>query len=199
MSFLDTIIPFFVQYKYLVILPVAVVEGPVIAIVGGFLISLGYLNYWLTLATLIVGDMIGDSIYYVIGRFGRMSFITKHGHYIGLTLSRIEKIERHFARHPIKTLFFGKFAHGLASITWVAAGMSRVPYRKFIFTNMLSSAIKSGILLLLGFYYGKAYTTFDQYLGYIATGVFILFIGVYLLAIKTNLVARLLGFEDIEK
>lgn len=199
MSFLDTLIPIFTHYKYLLIFPVAVIEGPIISIISGFLVSIGQLNFYLAFFTVMLGDFVGDTLYYLIGKYGRESFIHKYGHHIGLTMPRIERIERHFDKHATKTLFLGKFAHGLGSLTWIAAGMSQVSYKKFLSMNVTTTAIKSYTLVLIGFYYGRAYQGINQYLQIFSTIGIVVFIVLYILAIKTDIIKRLMGFGDVEQ
>jgi len=47
-------------YKYLILIPLAVVEGPIITVIAGFLITLGYMNIFLVYLIVIAGDLAGD-------------------------------------------------------------------------------------------------------------------------------------------
>jgi len=72
-----------VCYKYLVLYPIMVFEGPIITIIAGFFVSIGHLNGPAVFMVLIVGDVTGDSLYYTIGRWGK-----------GLTLTRLGRLIR---------------------------------------------------------------------------------------------------------
>lgn len=80
------------QYKYLIIFPIVMFEGPITTIVAGFLSSLGYFNFWFTYLLVATADLASDALYYALGRWGRKSFVEKLGHYVGITISRIEKM-----------------------------------------------------------------------------------------------------------
>ena len=163
---LSQIVTWLEHYKYLVIFPISFFEGPIITIISGFLSSIGQLNFWLSLATVVMGDLVGDTLYYCIGRFGREKFIFRFGKYFGLNEARVERIERHFQNHPWKIFTFGKFAHGTGSLILAAAGLSRVPYWKFLGYNIPTTLANSLLLIVVGFYFGHAYTRIDNYLRY---------------------------------
>ena len=187
------LIIWFLRYKYLVIFPVAVVEGPIITILSGFLASLGYLHFWLIYILIVIADLLGDSLFYMLGRFGREKFIEKYGHYIGIRLNEVRGLERHFQKHKNKTLFIAKFAHGFGSIVLVAAGIARVPYKHVIRANAAPTAIKSMILMLIGYYYGQFYAKFNTYLNLAAILALLIFVIVYTFLLKTKLLSKLLS------
>src|SRR6185369_7099489 len=84
------------HYKYLVIFPIAVVEGPIISIITGFLASLGKLNFWAGFGVVAMADLVGDTLYYSLGRFGREKLIARFGKFLGLHAENVMKIEKHF-------------------------------------------------------------------------------------------------------
>lgn len=168
MPSLAEIIALIVQYKYALLFPIAVVEGPIISILGGFLASADHLNYYAVFGVVLLGDLVADTIYYALGRFGGISVVRKYGRYLRISDSQVAKLESHFQKHAGKTLFAAKFAHGLGSVTLFAAGMGRVPYRKFMILNLLSASLKSAALVMVGYYFGYAYQRINDYLNYTA-------------------------------
>ncbi|MDO8486778.1 MAG: VTT domain-containing protein [Candidatus Curtissbacteria bacterium] len=152
------------QYKYWVFLPLATVEGPIVTIIGGFLVSLGVLNPFFVYLLALLGDFIGDSFFYLLGRVSRHKRLEDIVHRFGFTMSRFERLEKHFEKHPGKTLFFGKLAIGLEMVSLVAAGAAKVPFKKYIFYVFVPTAPKSLLWLLVGFYFGGAYLVINKYL-----------------------------------
>jgi membrane-associated protein len=181
---LQHIFQLLLQYKYLVIFPFAVFEGPIITIISGFLVSIGVLNFWVAFTVVAAGDLFADNLYYAMGRFGREKFLDRFGHFFGLNPQRVERMELHFQNHPWKIFTFGKFAHGTGSIILTAAGLSRVPYLKFISYNIPTTFLNSFILLMIGFYFGHAYQRIDTYLGYYTIGILLLVIVGYFYFIR---------------
>jgi membrane-associated protein len=175
------------HYKYFVIFPIAVVEGPIIIIISGFLVYLGYLNAVIAYVLLVVADTIGDSLYYLIGKYwGRSNFIKKIGRYVGYNQKSEELLETHFRKHTLKTILLAKFSHGLGGSVQVAAGIARIRYLEFIELNLIGTMPKTIILLVIGYYLGSSYLEINSYLDLIATMLItvIVFTLLYLVARK---------------
>lgn len=162
------IINLLIQYSYLILFPIVIVEGPIISVIAGFLSSLGYLNIFITYAVVVIGDLTGDSIYYVIGRYGREKFIKRWGKYIGINPERITRLENHFDKHSGRTLLLGKISHGIGAVFLVAAGLVKMPFSRFIWFNFIATIIKSLALILIGFYFGQAITKINSILEFIS-------------------------------
>ncbi len=171
------IIQWLAVYKYFVLFPIVVIEGPIITIISGFLASVGKMNFFLAYAVIAIGDVAGDSIYYAMGYWGRKKFIERWGHYIGITFARVEKLEKHFTQHGGKTLMLGKISHGIGGVFLAAAGVARMPFRKFLWYNFIATLPKSLALMLVGYYFGFAYERMNSYLSWI--GFFIAAIAIF--------------------
>ncbi len=158
---LQQIIQLIDQYKYIVLFPVVVIEGPIISIVSGFLVSLHHLNLYITYIVLVIGDFLGDALYFLAGRTGRMRLIP-HGK---KNDSRLKKLERHFQRNAGRTLLIAKFTYFFGAITIVAAALAKTPFKKFLFYSFIGTAIKTALLMVIGYYFGSAYEKIAHYLG----------------------------------
>lgn len=161
---LPTIYSWLTHYGYIVLFPIMVVEGPIITVIAGFLASIGLFNVYLVYLVVVAGDLTGDTIFYSIGRFGRMSVIDRWGHFFGISRQSVEKLETHFDKHTGKTLIAGKLTHAMVSVVLVAAGAAKVPYTKYIWYNFLATLPKSLLFLLLGFYFGAAFVRINHIL-----------------------------------
>lgn len=161
---LDQFSEWFIQYKYFVIFPAAVVEGPIVCIICGFLVSLKLLNPELVYVVLVVADLVGDSFFYTLGRFGGTRFVNHFGHYVGATKERVEGLEKHFKNHTNKTIIISKLTNFTAIFVLVAAGLVKMPYWRFLWINFIVTLPKSLALLVIGFFFGHAYNTFGSYI-----------------------------------
>lgn len=176
---LTSIVNHLLIYKYLYLFPISVLEGPIISIIAGFLASTNALNFWVAYLILIAGDLVGDTIYYCLGHFGRKSFLDRWGHYIGVDEKKVEQLETHFFDHGIKTLLVGKITQLPGGAILVAAGAAKMPYYKFMATNFVVTLPKILVMLIIGFYFGKAYLTINNYFKYTALIVgALLFVGI---------------------
>ncbi len=160
-------------YRYLILFPLVVVEGPIVTVIAGSLVVVGLFNPFLVYPMIVIADLVGDSLYYAIGRWGRQSFIEKYGRFFGLNERRLKKIEDHFDNHSGKTLIFGKIT-AIGSALLVAAGMSKMKYSKFILTNLLATLPKSLLLLLVGYYFSQTIVAINHYFSFAGVIMFIL-------------------------
>ena len=159
----------FEYYKYILIFPVAVVEGPIISVISGFLVYLGFLNGFAIYIILVLGDVVGDSLHYFVGRYaGSMGWVKKLARFFGYNESSEKFLEEHFDKHMAKTFLFAKVSHGLGGAVQVAAGIAKVDYLQFVLWNFLGTLAKSFILMFIGFYAGSSYIKINSYLSSIA-------------------------------
>jgi membrane-associated protein len=156
------------QYRYFFLFPIAVIEGPIISVITGYLVHLGFFDLFVAYFVILSGDLVGDVLYYLVGRYGRLQFIEKWGHFVGVNADKVKDMERIFGRHSAKALFFGKFTLGLGGIIILAAGASRVRFSKFFLYSSLGSIPKSAILMLIGGLFGYAFLTIGRYFNYTA-------------------------------
>jgi len=178
------------KYKYLILLPVAILEGPFASIIVGFLASSGIFNLFVVYLVLVSGDMIGDSFYYGLGRWGS-KYLTKHGSRLGITHEKLENAKKYFADYHHKALIISKLAYGVGVSGLVAAGALRINYKKFMKTCFFIAVVQSAFLLVIGFLFGHAYLQIEKYLNIYAkvmiVGVFVLIGYFVFLKVKKNL------------
>jgi len=163
---LQTIVNLLLRYRYEFLLPIAIIEGPIISVIAGLLVSIGKMNFWIAYAVLILGDLIGDGLIYALGRWGSHTLVPKLGKYFGLTKKRIEWAENKFKDHAVKIQLFGKWSHAFGFVILVYSGMVKQKFGKFLLVNFVGTIPKSLFFLLIGFYFGVAYQQIDKYLNY---------------------------------
>ena len=176
------------RYGYAIIFPIVVIEGPMITVLSGLLISLGVLNPILTYIIVVVGDVTGDLLYYWFGRVGsRTGWAKKYLRFFGYTEKSQEFLESHFRKHKGKTFVLGKLANGVGGAVLVAAGVAGVPISEFVWWNFICTVPKSLILLLIGYYIGNSYLQIGHYfdvVGYVTVGIAVLFILIYFIGTR---------------
>ncbi|GAC1413925.1 MAG: hypothetical protein NVSMB66_6650 [Candidatus Doudnabacteria bacterium] len=180
---LSQIFALILKYKYLVLFPIGVIEGPIIAVISGLLVSMKQLNFLLSWAVLILADLVGDLLLYYLGVWGGKSFIPKYGKYFGANEKRMKQAEIFFNNHPIKTLLFGKWSHAFGFAIFTAAGITRQRFDRYIYINILGTIPKTLALILVGYYFGQAYVKIDRYIhyaGYLIFGLGLLAVGIFI-------------------
>jgi len=180
---LNQIVSLLQAYGYGILFPIAVIEGPIVTIIAGFLSAHGLLLWQLALVVVIVGDLVGDALYYIIGRWSGRKIINKWGRHFGIEEREIKKIEEHFKKHPGKTLLIGKWTQVAGMPILLTAGISRMKFWLFMEYSFVGTIVKSTIFFTIGYFAGEAYKRVNSYLdaiGFVSTIVTILII-VYLI------------------
>jgi membrane protein DedA with SNARE-associated domain len=165
-----TIILFYINHRYLVygfILILGIIEGPILSITLGILLRIGYFSFLPIYIVLVISDLIGDVILYTIGYFYGFKSVLKLGKWFGLTEKHIEKVQIMFKRHHEKILFTSKLTggFGFSVATILTAGISKIPFFRFISINGLGQLIWTGLLLIIGYFFGSFYMSIPSIVG----------------------------------
>lgn len=162
---------FLIAHGSALILPLAVIEGPVVTILTGFLSAQGYFDWYWALCLLVCGDLIGDVIYYWVGRTGG-SPLAGLGRWLGVRGMVTPELQHSLTHHAAKMLFIGKWTHSIGCLVLIGSGMLRLPVARFILVNLLATVPKSAVLFGFGYFTGGYYKLFERHfvLGTIVLG-----------------------------
>jgi len=154
-----TLRAFLITHGGALILPLAVVEGPVVAIVTGIVAAQGYFDWYWMLPLLVCADVIGDVLYYWIGRAG----MTPLGRLLGIRGAPTAAFQRNIERNATKMLFIGKWTHTIGGLVLIGSGMLRLPLPRFILVNLIATIPKSAALFGVGYYAGDHIPAFERH------------------------------------
>lgn len=177
-------------YKYFILFPLAVIEGPILMIICGFLVTLGILNPILVYAIIVMGDIVGDLFQYYMGYYGK-----KLLPYFKITDKKLEETKKYFTNNYKKAIVMSKVIYGIGFVGLVAGGAMHLPFGKYFKTCLVVSLVQYFIFLIIGIFFGQAYVVIGKYLDYYAAGVsvvvlvILLFVLIrkYKLGVKTSL------------
>lgn len=153
---------FIVIHPYLVYALIAILsstQGPILSVLSGILLKLGYLDFIPAYAALMLGDLLGDTFWYWMGRLFGHGFIHRFGKYVSLTEEGVESVQRIFHRYTNRILLVSKLTMGLgfALVTLFTAGLSRIPFKKYIALNAVGQFFWTAFLLAVGYLFGQVY------------------------------------------
>ena len=174
------------KYKYFVLFPILVVEGPIATLVSGFLASpnMHVFNIFFLYFFVFFADICGDNMYYWIGRLTGKKILERFKIWKKKETDYELALKEYFSKKGGVTIMFAKISHGFGWPSMVAAGGAKMSYLRFNFYCTITSIFKSAILLFIGYYYGKAYIQMVSYigdLGALISTIFIIFIIIFLL------------------
>lgn len=154
---IDFITQVILQYRYWILIPLSLIEGPIVAFVAGTLASFGYFNIYFLAALFFVRDVGLDGVYYAIGHFGgRTTFAERMLAKIGITDDHLEKVRVLWEKRPFTTMFLGKLSYGIASAFIVVAGMVKMPLKTFFKYGIVVAILEYGTLLFAGYFLGES-------------------------------------------
>ncbi|MBP9757914.1 MAG: hypothetical protein KBD06_04905 [Candidatus Pacebacteria bacterium] len=159
-------------YRYWVLLPLAIVEGPMLAFICGVLVSLGYLGAPATLLILVLGDVIPDTVFYTLGRFwSERPFVKRLALRIGVTDDHLADAQRLWREHPGKTMLMSKFAYGISAAFLFMAGLMRMTAMRFYGYSVSISFAHYIVLMTVGYYFGSSLISAGEVVRVIEYGV----------------------------
>lgn len=127
-------------YYYILIPTVMVAVGNLALIPFIHLAVIGDINYFFFLYFAILGTVLSDSIWYLVGRTVSRKQILE----IKFFRKRVKKVEgflNFFDRVSLEALFFSKFVWGTRIVVRLLAGVERVNFFKYLFVTLGSSLI----------------------------------------------------------
>ncbi len=168
---LARIVPILAQYGYAVILPIAVVEGPAMAMIAGALVAAGQMNGFAACVLLVIADLIGDAGYYGLGRFGHAPLLAAISKRLSLTPERLAPLERRFHDNDWKLLMIGK-TQALGSIILYFAGASRMSFARYMMLNVIGTVPKVVLFELVGYFLWRSVLQSTRYIDYVTVALF---------------------------
>ncbi|MFA5272648.1 MAG: hypothetical protein WC353_00635 [Candidatus Peribacter sp.] len=173
-------------YRYWILFPLALVEGPMVSIIAGLLVSQGIFALVPAYTIIFLGDSLPDTLYYIAGRLSHKgNFLKRYGHRFGITEHRLAALEYLWQHHTVKSVMISKWAYGLSTVLLLSAGLVRLPSRKYFSYVVPLAMAQSAALLALGYFFGSSYLVISKYIegvGWIVTAGIVVFLVMYFFA-----------------
>ncbi len=117
----------------------------------------GNLNVILVVLFATIGADVGASINYVAGYYLGRPIIYKFansrwGHLCLLNQEKVEKSEKYFYDHGVVATLTGRLIPGIRHLISIPAGLSKMPYWKFLLYTTIGAGVWHSILAALGWY-----------------------------------------------
>jgi membrane protein DedA with SNARE-associated domain len=154
------------------------VPGETAVILAGLAANDGRLSIVLVIIVAAAGAIIGDNAGYWLGRKGGRALLRR----IPLLHNYFERIlppaERFFKKHGAKTVFFGRFISLLRVTAAWLAGISHMPWWRFLFWNAAGGIIWATAFGVVAYYSGQAAAeAINKYGLYAGAGLAVLIVG----------------------
>jgi len=107
------------------------------------------------IAAAAVGAIAGDSVSYWMGRRFGMRLIRRWEPVRRRLEPRVERSHAYFAQRGGTAVFLGRFVGAVRGVVPAVAGMSAMPYRRFLSWNVLASIVWTSAVVSAGYLLGR--------------------------------------------
>ena len=160
-GFLHTLAPLLDHWGYLAVGFLIFVEdfgvpspGETVLIAASVYAGAGRLNIVAVGVIGFAAAVLGDNVGYAIGRSGGRTLVLRFGRYVLLTEERLARAESFFTRHGGKIVTVARFIEGLRQANGIIAGITRMPWPRFVAFNALGAALWVGTWTAVGYLAG---------------------------------------------
>ena len=167
------------------------VPGETALIAAAVLARQGHYSLFWVMETAAAGAIVGDNAGYWLGRLGGRRLLNRWS----ITRRHAEKVlppaERFFEKHGAKTVFFGRFVALLRVTSAWLAGISHMPWWRFLLWNAAGGIVWAAGVAILAYEAGKAVADAVERYGLYAVGA-LLVVAIVGFFVMRRLRARLL-------
>lgn len=178
-------------WVYVLLAVFVAVEGPIATLAAAIASSGGYLDPVFVFLSASFGNLTADILWYSLGYAGKLEWLIHHGKWLGITEESVERLKQDINNHVGKVLFVAKLTLGLVVPTLVAAGLARVPWKRWAGALFGAEFIWTGGLVLAGYYYGQYVLRIEKGLEWLSIGS-----GILLVAVLIFYFARRRSYQD---
>ena len=129
--------------------------GETVTLIGGFLAGSHELNVWYVFAAATVGAILGDSGGYLLGYYGGWPLLVRIGRWLKVSESKMESIRDRFSQSAGKAVLLGRFVALLRVFAGPLAGITRMPYHKFLLCNAIGAMAWAAVMVGLSYFLGS--------------------------------------------
>lgn len=142
--------------NYLLLFLLITVEGPIATLLGAAAASAGFMRLSVVILVAVAANLIADIGWYYLGYFSKEETLIRRLGWLGLRSRHLDKLRWAMRRHARKVLLIAKFSTGFAIPALVAAGLSKIPLRRWFPVVFAAGVGWSTCLALIGFYATQA-------------------------------------------
>lgn len=156
---------------------------------AGYQAAQGRMPLWLVIVSGSLGSLAGTLPWYVLGRMiGKerlLHLAERHGRWITLGPAEIEKADHWFDTRGWRAVLFGRLVPTVRSLISIPAGLSGMPFGRFLLYSAIGTVAWTTLLALAGFALGQAYGRVAVFIDPVATGVLVLIAAIYVYRVVT--------------
>jgi membrane protein DedA with SNARE-associated domain len=156
---------------------------------AGFNVSEGHLSMFGIIVFGVLGDMLGASIAYAIGYWGREELVERHGNKLHISKARLDRAHSWFERYGAPVIVVSRFIPFARAAFPYAAGVARMGYVRFLIFGTIGSIIWIAALGVLGNAVGSSWQSWRhnlEYVDYVGAALLVIAIAYLILRITRS-------------
>jgi membrane protein DedA with SNARE-associated domain len=152
------------------------IPSEVIMPMAGFTAALGKMSLGGAILAGSAGALAGCTAWYFVGRrIGEQRlrhWVERHGRWLTLSPTDIDKAKRAFHEKGAAVVFIGRLIPGIRTWISVPAGFSGMSFWRFLIYSAAGTVVWTAVLTFAGYLLGANYELVSKYLGPVSTAVF---------------------------
>ncbi|UNK17788.1 DedA family protein [Paenibacillus sp. N3/727] len=139
-----------------------VIPSEIVLAYGGYLVSIGEINFFGAMLFGTVGGVIAQLFVYWIGRYGGRPVLEKYGKYILIKKKHIDYAEEWFKKYGTGVIFTARFVPVVRHAISIPAGISKMNVWRFTLLTTLAVIPWTALFLYLGLLLGDQWEHIDE-------------------------------------
>jgi membrane protein DedA with SNARE-associated domain len=166
------------------------IPSEVIMPVAGMAAAKGKLGFALVVLSGTTGAMLGNTVWYLgaraLGVDRLRPFIRRHGKWLTLNWSEVQRAERWFAVHGAAFVLFARMLPTVRSLVSIPAGLLRMRFRSFIIASTVGTAGWTALLATAGYKLEQNVAEVERFIGPVANAVMVVLVAGYVWRLLTH-------------
>jgi membrane protein DedA with SNARE-associated domain len=136
---------------YLGLALLSVLQGPIVILLGAAAAATGVISPYGVFIAVTIGNLSVDLLWFMIGRLGKVAWITRF-RWLRVNLNTIESMKGRLFHQTPQIVALAKLSSIFVLPVMVAAGLVRLPWKRWFPTLFIVEIVKNVLLILLGYY-----------------------------------------------
>lgn len=177
-------------WTYLLLIFLIAIEGEIAILVGAGAASAGFLNLPAVFAVAVLGNLISDILWYLLGYYGKIDWLLYRMKWIGITPQKLSLMIDRIQQDAIKLLVFAKLTNWMTIPALIATGVARVSWRRWFLLILFSNILVAAVMVPLGYYMTSSLLQIQKGVSYAAFAFTLLFVIVAIFYIRHHLICK---------
>ena len=166
----------FDAWTYFLLAFLVLIEGPIAVLAASAAASAGLMRPGLVFASAAVGNLTADSLWWLLGYAGKPEWIHEIGRRLKIRESLIEHLKHKMVEHATRVMFLSKITLSFSIPTLIAAGLLRIPWKRWFPSFIVAEILWTGSLVLLGYYTTEAISHVAEGVEFVLLGASLVFV-----------------------